>query len=248
MIVLPTPFFAGIPFLYYGVVSPGACSVVALVRHIHQMSVEIQRTTEYSLVAHRRERNRLARDLHDGLGQMLALLKMQMQRMGKKHAGDPVQEVFDESADQVGGTLDELRRIARDLRPAPMQDRSFGFAVREYAAAIEHRTDLTVNVSGEFSSRPGDSIADELYRIAQECLTNCLKHSGARNVDVVLAEVGDRYLFTVDDDGRGLSGDVPPGLGLATIRERAQLLGGTCSIASESDAGTRVEVSIPRRA
>ena len=246
MFLLPDPFFAGIPFIYYGIACSMAFAVLALIRHIHEMSLEIDQKTEYSLEAHRVERNRLARDLHDGLGQMLALLKMQMQRMGRKHTGDPVQDVFDESAEQVGATLDELRRIAQDLRPAPLQDRTFDDAVRDYARAIESRTDFDVEVSGTFTHPPTGGVADELYRITQECLTNCLKHSAARKVEVTLAETGDRYLLVVEDDGRGLSKTKGAGLGLATIRERTELLGGKCAITSGSDGGTRIEVRVPR--
>jgi PAS domain S-box-containing protein len=192
------------------------------------------------------ERGRLARDLHDGLGQMLALLKLQMQRMGRKHEGEAVQRTFDESAEQVAATLDELRRIARDLRPAPMQDRGLSEAVREYAAAMSRRTDLQVDVEGDYAEPMSENVGDELYRITQECLTNCLKHSGARRVVVTLAEGGDRYLLVVADDGRGMSPEAPSGLGLVTIRERAELLGGNCDITASANGGTRVEVSVPR--
>lgn len=246
MFLLRIPFLLGLPLIYYGLVSAIALAVLALTRHVHDMNHQMQRATQYSLDAHTRERSRLARDLHDGLGQMLALLKLQMQRMGRKHEGEPVQQAFDESAEQVAATLDELRRIAQDLRPAPMQDRGLGEAVREYAAAMARRTDIEVEVEGDYRGQPSEDVGDELYRIAQECLTNCLKHSGARRVVVTLAEVGDRYALIVADDGRGLPAQVPQGLGLATIRERCELLGGSCTITPASGGGTRVEVSVPR--
>ena len=244
--ILPQPFLVGLPLIYYGVVAAIAAALLALTRHIHALNLQAHRATDYALEAHGRERNRLARDLHDGLGQMLALLKLQMQRMSRKHQGQFVQKVFDESADQVAATLDELRRIARDLRPAPMQDRGFCDAVREYAAAIEQRTDMSVEVEGDFSRQLSEELGNELYRITQECLTNCIKHSGARAVVVTLAESGDRYLLSVADDGRGLSSDSSSGLGLATIRERSELLGGKCTISANAGGGTRVEVSVPR--
>ncbi len=229
-------------------VSAITCAVLALTLHVHEMNRQVHRAIEYSLQAHTRERSRLARDLHDGLGQMLALLKLQMQRMGRKHQGEPVQRTFDESAEQVSATLDELRRIARDLRPAPMEGRGFGEAVREYATALAQRTGLEVVVEGDYQSTVSESVGDELYRITQECLTNCVKHSGARHVVVTLAEVGDRYRLAVIDDGRGLPRDLPPGLGLATIRERSELLGGSCTFTPANGGGTRVDVSVPRLA
>lgn len=246
MFVLRIPFLVGLPLIYYGLVSAIALAVLALTRHVHDMNHQMQRATKYALDAHTQERGRLARDLHDGLGQMLALLKLQMQRMGRKHEGEPVQRAFDESAEQVAATIDELRRIARDLRPAPMEDRGLGEAVREYAAAMSQRTDIEVLVEGDYQGPVSEGVGDELYRIAQECLTNCLKHSGARHVVVTLAEVGDRYSLAVADDGRGLPAEVPQGLGLATIRERSELLGGSCTITQTSGGGMRVEVSVPR--
>jgi signal transduction histidine kinase len=127
-----------------------------------------------------------------------------------------------------------------------MQDRGFSEAVREYAAAVQQRTDLSVRVEGDFSQQPSEEIGNELYRITQECLTNCIKHSGARAVVVTLAEVGDRYQLSVVDDGRGLSTDSSSGLGLTTIRERSELLGGKCTVSADASGGTRVEVSVPR--
>jgi signal transduction histidine kinase len=246
MIFFRMPFLAGLPLIHYGLVSAIALAVLALVLHVHEMNHQVQRVTKYALEAHTRERSRLARDLHDGLGQMLALLKLQMQRMGRKHEGEPVQRTFDDSAEQVAATLDELRRIARDLRPAPMQDRGLGDAVREYASAMALRTDLEVEVEGDYRDPVSESIGDELYRITQECLTNCLKHSGARRVVVTLAEVGDRYSLIVADDGRGLPAEQSRGLGMATIHERSELLGGSCTITSNEGGGTRVEVRVPR--
>jgi signal transduction histidine kinase len=242
----PRPFLAGLPMIYWGVAAAVACAILGLTLHVHDMNRQVQRVTEYSLEAHTRERSRLARDLHDGLGQMLALLKLQLQRMGRKHDGEPVQKTFDESADHVDATLEELRRISRDLRPAPLQDRSLGQALREYAIAMAHRTDLEVTVEGDYEGPLSDAVGDELYRIAQECLTNCLKHSGARRVIVRLADIDDRHSLTVTDDGRGLPEPLPDGLGLATIRERSELLGGSCMIAPAQGGGTRIEVTVPR--
>lgn len=246
MLFAPMPFLFGLPVVFYGLVSAIALGVLALIRHVHDMNHQIQRATMYSLDAHTRERSRLARDLHDGLGQMLALLKLQMQRMARKHEGELVQKTFDESAEQVTATLDELHRIARDLRPAPMEDRGFGEAVREYAAAMARRTDLTIEVEGDYDDMLRDGVGDELYRIAQECLTNCLKHSRAHRVVVTLAHSVDQFRLIVADDGCGIEADAGEGLGLSTIRERAELLGGTCTITQPSQGGTRVEVCVPR--
>ncbi len=241
------PFLFGLLPFYYGLAFLSGCAMVALTRHVRALNQEAQRASEYALEAHTRERNRLARDLHDGLGQMLALLKMQLQRMGRKHAGEPAQASLDEGAEQVDAMLEETRRIARDLRPAPLADRGFGDAAREYAAAMARRSDLEIAVDGDFAPTLREEVGDELYRILQECLTNSLKHSGGRRINVTLADVGDRHILTVTDDGRGLpAAPAAPGMGLASIRERSELLGGACTIGAGPDGGTRIQVSVPR--
>ncbi len=247
VVLMRRPFVFGLLPFYYGLAFLSGCSMVALTRHVRALNQEAQRASEYALEAHTRERNRLARDLHDGLGQMLALLKMQLQRMGRKHAGEPAQASLDEGAEQVDAMLEETRRIARDLRPAPLADRGFGEAAREYAAAMARRSDLAIVVEGDFAPTLRDEVGDELYRILQECLTNSLKHSGGSKVSVTLADVGDRHTLTVTDDGRGLpAAPAPPGVGLASIRERSELLGGACIIGAGPDGGTRIQVSVPR--
>jgi len=230
------PFVRGIPIIYFGFASFIVCGMLALTQHVRQTSREAQRAAAYALDAHTRERTRLARDLHDGLGQMLALLKLQLQRRG---GGD-------ESVAQVDVTIEEMRRISRDLRPTPLEDRGFGEAVREYALALGRRTDIAIVVDGDLEGPLPEGVGDELYRVVQESLTNCLKHSGARRITVTMADAGDRRVLTVCDDGCGLPAGPTAGLGLTTIRERSELLGGTCIIGAAPGGGTRIEVSVPR--
>jgi len=238
-------FLSGVLVTYYGLGLLAGAALLALIQQVRQMSRQAQQSADYALEAHTRERTRLARDLHDGLGQMLALLKLHLQRVGKKlTAGE--RGSLDEGVGQVDATIDELRRIARDLRPAPMQDRGFGEAVRDYAAAVNRRADLVVEVEGDFAGPLREGVGDELYRIVQECLTNCLKHSLASRVTVRMHEDGVHHVLTVSDDGRGLRDGASMGLGLQTIRERSQLLGGRCTIGPGPRGGTSIEVSIPR--
>lgn len=235
MLLAPEQAFFGQGAIYYGIAAEIACTVVALMRHVRAVNLEAQRASEYAVAAHTRERTRLARDLHDGLGQMLALLKLHLQRRRSD----------DEGIAQLDATIEELRRIARDLRPAPLEDRGFGQAVREYAAALARRTGLAVEVEGDLVGPLPDVVGDELYRIVQEGLTNALKHSAGSRVVVTLADVGDERVLTITDDGRGLPARPSGGLGLATIRERAEILGGICTIGAGPDGGTRIEVRVP---
>jgi signal transduction histidine kinase len=161
MFVVRDPFVQGLGLFYYALAVVNVAAVVALTRYVRALDGQAERAAQYALQAHTRERGRMARDIHDGLGQMLALLKMQMQRLARKHEGAEAGRAFDDGAQAVAATIDELRRVARDLRPAPLQDRSFGAAVREYAAAMAQRTDIEVVVDGDYGSAPGEEVAAE---------------------------------------------------------------------------------------
>jgi signal transduction histidine kinase len=243
------PFILGVGSYYFGIGWLAVGGLIALARQADAVRKRAQRTTEYALAAHTSERTRLARDLHDGLGQMLALVKLQLQLAGRKLEDDAARSAVEEGAAQVDATLEEMRRIARDLRPAPMEGRSFGEAVRDYAAAMARRSGIEVVVEGELDGPIPEGMDDELYRVVQECLTNCLKHSQASRVVVSMGVVGDGFHLTVTDDGRGLREDaVGTGMGLQTIRERSELLGGSCQFSEPDDGGTRIEVRVPKSA
>jgi len=246
-VVTANPFILGVPKYYYGIGWLLMGGLLALARQVDVVRKRAKRASEYALAAHTSERTRLSRDLHDGLGQMLALLKMQLQRASRKVGDGGARGAVEEGIAQADATLEEMRRIARDLRPAPMEGRGFGEAVRDYAAAMARRSGMTVAVEGDFDDPLPDGVDDELYRIVQECLTNCLKHSQADRVDVAMSSNDERYALAVTDDGRGLPEEASStGIGLMTLRERSELLGGSCRFSTPEGGGTRVEVTIPR--
>ncbi len=239
---------SGVAAFHYGLLCIAAAAMLALTLNVRDMNRVARQVSAYALEAHTRERRRLSRDLHDGLGQMLALLKLSLQRTGARIDDATARGAVADGVVKVDTTLQELRRIARDLRPTPLEDRRFGEAVREYAASVSGQSDVEVVVEGDFRDPLRDGVGDELYRVVQESLTNCVKHSGARQVTIALSDADGQFRLTVTDDGRGLSGERPAsaGLGLMTIRERTQLLGGSCTIGAAPGGGTRVAVSVPK--
>jgi len=241
------PFIAGVAAYYFGIGFLAAGALVALARQSDLVRRRAQRASEYALAAHASERTRLARDLHDGVGQMMALLKMQLQRTGHRLDDAGARSALDEGVAQVDAALEELRRVARDLRPTPMEERGFGEAVRDYAAGVARRSGLEVVVTGDLDGPLPEGVGDELYRIVQECLTNCVKHGRASRVELSMIRAGESVTLTVTDDGRGLPAQAAgDGIGLQTIRERSELMGGTCRFSEPEGGGTRVTIHLPR--
>lgn len=199
------------------------------------------------------ERSRIARDLHDEIGQQLTALLVGLGTMeaapdllmAKKLAHD---------LRQVGATAhEEVRRLATGLRPGVLEDLGLIAAVERLCEDFEQAHSVTVQLeeSGAIGvlSLPVETC---LYRILQEALTNVARHAKARSVKVSLARVGKMVILSVLDDGCGLqvvsqkpSRQGNLGLGLKSIRERAEMLHGDCVIRSVNGRGTLIEIRIP---
>jgi signal transduction histidine kinase len=204
-----------------------------------------------SLAAADAERHRWARELHDetlqGLGALRVLLSSALRR------GDAVQTegAMREAIGQIEGEIDNLRSIITELRPAALDELGLHAAIH---ALIERHRDrsgflidceLALGEPTAGTQRLEPELETAVYRLLQEALTNVVKHARASNVRVVVGESADGVLIEVQDDGAGFSTDAEsPGFGLAGMRERVVLAGGTLSIDSDG-AGTRVRASFP---
>jgi signal transduction histidine kinase len=200
------------------------------------------------LRAHEEERSRIAQELHDEPLQRVVLLCHQLDGALADGGGRAHLDAARRTAEAVA---DELRRLARGLRPPILDELGLAAAVRMAARDLRERVpDLEVEVSVRGPERRLDPLVElNLFRIAQEALRNVERHAGARAVDVVLAYREDGVRLSVGDDGRGLaSGDGarPAGarLGLAGMRERARQLGGRLEVDSAPAAGTRIGISV----
>ncbi|MGH2763115.1 MAG: sensor histidine kinase [Thermoleophilaceae bacterium] len=199
-----------------------------------------------ALAAQEGERLRVARELHDEIGQTLTAVTIQAERAAD---GDPALSpaALRGVADSVRESLDEVRRIARELRPEALDDLGLVNALIALCSRVDAQGGPRVRreLQGTLPSLSPD-VELVVYRIAQESLTNAVRHSGARTVTVSLKGDADTVALAVADDGKGMPVELPGGTaGIAGMRERALLVGGRLSIKSRPDEGTEVRLSIP---
>jgi signal transduction histidine kinase len=206
------------------------------------------------LQAQEEERSRIARDLHDEIGQQLTALLVGLGTV--EVAPDlPSAQKLARDLRKVGATAhEEVRRLASGLRPGVLEELGLIAAAErlcedfEVAHGVSVRLQASATVMGALSL-PAET---SLYRILQESLTNIARHARAKSVEVTLTRAGDMVTLTVVDDGSGLPADTnqalvrsTSGLGLKSIRERAEMLRGDCIIRSVDSGGTMIQVTIP---
>jgi two-component system, NarL family, sensor histidine kinase UhpB len=199
-----------------------------------------------ALAAQEAERLRVARELHDEIGQTLTAVTIQAERAAD---GDPAlaPDALRRLADAVRESLDEVRRIARELRPEALDDLGLVNALIALCTRVGAQNGPRVKreLQGRLPPLPAE-VELVVYRIAQESLTNALRHSDANSVTVSLAGDADSVTLRVADDGKGMPAELPRGTsGIAGMRERALLVGGRLTIDSRPGRGTEVRLTIP---
>ncbi|MCB0686706.1 MAG: sensor histidine kinase, partial [Saprospiraceae bacterium] len=202
---------------------------------------QLQLMTQKSLLqGQERERERLSRDMHDGLGPLLTSLKMMIQRIRMiPEEKEKIKQTLDE-------TISEVRRMTYNLMPQALVDFGVGAALENLVKMTSKASGLNIRYANSMKeSRLPDTVNIGLYRIAQEALNNSLKHSGASEIKMSLTEFDDRISFYFEDNGQGF--DVTksyPGSGLLNIKERCRVLNGILHMESNQD-GTVLEIEIP---
>jgi len=216
---------------------------------------ELRELSARVLEAREEEKTRIARELHDELGQLLTALKMDLAWLhGRLPAGDA--EMAAKTA-QMGALLDQTvgstRRIAADLRPLMLDDLGLadaaGWLVNDFSARSGVHCEVQMAASGAFAQVDG-GITTAVYRALQESLTNIARHAGAKNVWVVLAIDKGKLHLEVEDDGKGFAAEdlaKERSLGLKGMRERMAYLGGSLEIARAPRGGTRLRAQLPVR-
>jgi signal transduction histidine kinase len=205
------------------------------------------------LLAQEAERLRLSRDLHDELGQLLTAIRLELGWLQKlpAHAEQDGATIYRNSVELVEKAAEELRRICKGLRPPLLDDLGLVPAVRQLVEEFRERTGLEIALAlPQNEQRAGVPTEAALctYRILQESLTNISRHAAARSVDVALSRSPGELGLSVYDDGTGFELsrlDQTEGSGLAGMRERALLVGGTLTIRSARSQGTRIVLRIP---
>jgi len=202
------------------------------------------------LEAQEEERRRVSRELHDELGQRLALLEIQIEEM-KRRLG-PDEQLASELVSlrtRVGEIADDVHRICYRLHPAILENLGLIAATRSYCEEYTARSGIEARFShcGVPAELPS-SLALCIYRVVQEALRNVAKHSRAARAIVVLRGLRHGVQVVIQDRGRGFVLDearTKGGLGLISVTERVRLAGGTCTIRSAPDRGTRIQAWVP---
>ncbi|MDO8187288.1 histidine kinase [Conexibacter sp. JD483] len=224
-------------------------------RMLDRLEDERRGSVARSLTAQEAERLRVARELHDGIGQSLTALMLQIDRVAK-HAPPPLDDELTEAREATRALMGEVRDVALRLRPEALDD----LGLEEALAALCDRVGAQGGIAVRLTVAPALPPLSEqaelvIYRVAQEALTNTLRHAGARSAELTLgpARTGDTgagaLALTARDDGRGL-GASAPGAGIQGMHERALLLGGSCSLTAVAadGGGTEVRLLLPRAA
>jgi signal transduction histidine kinase len=198
------------------------------------------------------ERLRISRDLHDEIGQSLAIIKLTLMAIKNKIINNSTEDILSEIcglAEHVETTMNEVSRISKDLSPSYVVEVGFSQAIRLYVETFSKKTGIQVD-SYLRDLPPFQNSQQEihLYRIAQEVLTNIAKHAEATKVEIRLRNTGNNLYFSINDNGKGFNllkeGRVG-GMGLIGIRERVNILGGKVWIESDHGSGTTIRMEIP---
>jgi two-component system NarL family sensor kinase len=217
----------------------------AAAAHAARVMRDLRRSRERIVLAREEERRRVRRDLHDQLGPTLAGIGLGLESAGRmaEREGFSAAPLLEQLSREAISSVEDVRRIVADLRPPVLDEVGLLTALERYADLVSSRSGMTVTVEG--ADLPSLPAAVELaaYRIVLESVNNAARHAQASTCRVKLA-VHDGLRVTVSDDG---SGRPPrrPGVGLTSITERAEELGGTCTVTSIAGTGTRVEACLP---
>jgi len=192
------------------------------------------------------ERQRLSRELHDGLGQSLIAQKLRLESI-KFPEPDKTTGLLDELKLCSDRLVDEVRRISNDLMPAQLTQFGIVPALRQHCDEVSRLSsiDVSFETTGNFEIMRR-KVKIYLFRIIQEALNNIVKHSGSRSAGVEIVQTRENIFVSISDTGQGFNTEKAcPGNGLNNMRERALLLGGSFSITSLPGKGTTIEIQIP---
>jgi signal transduction histidine kinase len=203
------------------------------------------------------ERTRVAREIHDDLGQVLTALKVDLDWLERKLGEPHTEPIFNallervvESGEMVESAIQSVQRIATELRPAVLDNLGLVEALKEEARRFEARNGITCNLNvpaGSLTFSP--EISTTIFRVFQETLTNVARHAQATVVSISLEARPTQIILQVEDNGKGIEPQSiadPRSLGLMGMTERASALGGHVAVAPATPRGTRVTLQLPR--
>ncbi|HSS72008.1 MAG TPA: GAF domain-containing protein [Gaiellaceae bacterium] len=194
------------------------------------------------------ERRRLARELHDETGQALTSILLGLKNVEEASSPESARAAAAELREQIVATLQNVRRLAVELRPSALDDFGLAPALERLGEAFGEQSGIAVDIQTNLDSqRLAPEVETALYRIVQEALTNVAKHAEATRVSIVVTRRASSVTAVVEDDGQGFGagGGTGDGLGLVGMKERVGLLGGRLALESTEGAGTTVVAEVP---
>jgi len=226
---------------------------VGLVRAQHESRIatseaRLRRLSSQLLASQETERKRVARDLHDDLGQLATAVTIELERARKSEDRAMRDELIERALTGAKRMLESVRRMSSTLRSSVLDDLGLEAALTSLCEEFEAASDVHVDLKLELGATPpGDRIAENAYRVVQEALTNVARHAGTPTVHVRVSSGAGGLEVEVRDGGVGFDPDEvdPERLGLLGMRERAELLGGRFQVASARGKGTTVTASFP---
>ncbi|PLS81554.1 MAG: sensor histidine kinase [Actinobacteria bacterium] len=221
--------------------------------HAVRLTDDLQRSREHLVTAREEERRRMRRNLHDGLGPALSstMLKLGAARR-LLPPGSPADDLIVEVREDIRATVADVRRLVYDLRPPALDQLGLVQAIRDHAEQYtsdgETGLRITVEASEHLPPLPA-AVEVAAYHIAREAITNAARHSQARSchIRLVIEDAPGRpeLVLEITDDGVGLPTELRAGVGLSSMRERAEELGGTCAVGSSPGGGAHVLARLP---
>ncbi|CTQ72199.1 cache domain-containing protein [Roseibium alexandrii] len=226
-------------------------TLIAAVRFSEQRFADtrLKALTNRILEVQEQERKRVSTELHDSISQLLVSVRYGLELIhSEANQNADLQAQAAKCLNIIDGTIAEVRRISRDLRPSVLDDMGLAAALGSLGKEFQAQSGITVNVEAErCHARLSEGAKTSLYRVVQECMTNVARHAEAGEVNISLT-VGARTLkLRVEDDGIGLPYPLPKtgGLGFRNMRERIETYGGKLSLSRGKFGGTQIDVEMP---
>lgn len=224
---------------------PGARLVQAYHAMLDRLEGERAASNAAALAAQEAERHRVAQELHDQVGQSLTVVLLSLKHL-RERAPEELQEELDRIRVSAREGLDDVRRVARELRPGVLEDLGLQAALAALGTdASAHGGPTVRRTFGQGLPALSPDVELVIYRIAQEAMTNVLRHAGATRVELSLLRLASEVVLEVADDGAGLPAPLPVGAGLAGMKDRALLVGGAVTVDSQPGRGTVVKLRVP---
>jgi signal transduction histidine kinase len=228
-------------------------NVVRDITERKRVESDLRQLSQRIIEAQETERSRVARELHDGVNQIIASAKLRLRKVQDLSLSPAAREILARCDRLLVQALEENRRIAHNLRPSELDELGWASACRNFCRELQSRANLTVKCRiTRLTERLPPLVELNLFRIVQEALSNVEKHAHAKTVRLQIATQDGSIQLRIRDDGNGFNPQRTKthkrdraGLGLSNMRERCAALGGTCEIESAPGKGTAITVRVP---